>query len=103
MDIREDGVIYYKDSEENIINKSMIIKSEDDNRYLLIPLETSNSNNPTTRGLFGGKEKFKDCFERRMGSTLGISMLLFSGFAGPEGPLGVGIGGALSCALWTPN
>lgn len=47
-------------------------------------------------------ESWSDCFSRRMGSSLGISMEIAAGFIGPEGSAAVAIGGALSCAIWDP-
>lgn len=58
---------------------------------------------PNLRGLFGGNESLKDCFERRMGSAHGLLMAAAANLIGPEGPLAVCAGAALSCAIWTPN
>lgn len=47
-------------------------------------------------------ESWSDCFSRRIGSSLGITMEIAAGFIGPEGSAAVAIGGALSCAIWDP-
>lgn len=103
VDFSEPRTILYRDRQHNLLNKSKLLKYDSDpGRYLIIPEEVYVSPS-STRALFGGKEKFDDCFKRRMGSSLGIVMSIGSAFFGPEGPAAVAIGGALSCALWTPN
>jgi lipoprotein len=50
----------------------------------------------------GGRETWGQCFSRRMGSPAGITMNIIAGFVGSEGPVGVGIGAALSCVVYNP-
>lgn len=48
------------------------------------------------------KEKWGDCFNRRIKSETGAILLAFGGILGPEGVIGVFAGAALSCVIWTP-
>lgn len=93
------GHILYE-SESLIPLKEVTLKIEDNKYYIdvvkLYPAQT--------RALFGGgKETFRECFERRMGSAEGILMLATGGcVSGGLGALAVCAGGALSCALYNP-
>lgn len=91
-------VIYY-DKNKNPLQIALV--SIDGNRA---SLDVVNSyGNPDLRALFGGgRESWKECFERRMSSAHGIVMVLVAGAISGVGALGVGIGGALSCALYDP-
>lgn len=87
---------YYIDSQKNILQKCSFIQNGDEFKITVLEIYTN-------RGVLSSRaESWSQCFERRMGSTLGITMMVIAGLSGGVTAGAVAIGGALSCAIWTP-
>lgn len=94
---RDMSEFYYLDYHKKKLQKCSLTKNGN-NEFSINVLELYGTpGNVLTRS-----ESWSDCFSRRMGSSLGISMEIAAGFIGPEGSAAVAIGGALSCAIWDP-
>lgn len=112
-DVEKDGIIdfyiqpiganmdefYYLDKDMTIIQKCAF-KKNSNTEFEMDVLEIYSNPNID---LYSRGESWSECFERRMGSTQGIIMTVTATVGlGNIGLVGVAIGGALSCAIWTP-
>lgn len=88
----------YLDKNKNVLQECSLTQSSK-NEFTIDVLHIYNfaDNTSLTRS-----ESWSDCFSRRMGSALGITMSVVAGFIGPEGTAAVAAAGALSCAIYDP-
>lgn len=88
----------YLDKNKNVLQECSLTQGSK-NEFTIDVLHIYNfaDNTSLTRS-----ESWSDCFSRRMGSALGITMSVVAGFIGPEGTAAVAAAGALSCAIYDP-
>lgn len=89
--------VVYLDVEGNILQRCRLTRSEGVG-YNLDVIEIGKPYLETVLS----RSSWESCFSRRMGSSIGVTMMVMSAFIGPEAGAGVAIGCALSCAIWAP-
>lgn len=89
---------FYLDKDKKVLQECSLTINQN-GEFVIDVLQVYNTldNTPITRA-----ESWSDCFSRRMGSALGITMSVLAGFIGPEGSAAVAAAGAISCAVYDP-